>query len=189
MKPTPSESAPMTANIRRLWSPDLDAILDHFLRLDPESRRLRFGGPVTDEFIETYARRVLQIDALVYGAYIDGVLRAVAELRGVLPGMQMTAEAAFSVESRWQDAGIGDALVTRIVAAAQNRGVRSLHMICLRENRRMQHLVRKHRAVLGYHAGEAEATLSPPWPTPFSIGEEIAGETQGFVHAVIHWPG
>ena len=56
----------------------------------------------------------------------------------------MTAEAAFSVERDWQDQGIGDALITRVIAAAQNRGVNRLDMICLPENRKMQHLAVKH---------------------------------------------
>ena len=53
----------------------------------------------------------------------------------------------------------------------------------------MQHPAAKHDAVLEFHSDQVEATLDPPWPTPHSITEELAGETRGFVHAVLHWPG
>ena len=109
-------------------------------------------------------------------------------IRGRANDWPMTAEAAFSVEPDWQDRGIGDALVARVVAAAQNRSVKTLYMFCLPENKRMQHLAMKHDAILAYHSGEVEATLDPSWPTALSIAEEIAGEFYGLAHAVLRWP-
>src|SRR5262245_27933228 len=40
---------------RRLWPTETDKFRDHLLRLDPESRRLRFAHSVSDAFIEEYA--------------------------------------------------------------------------------------------------------------------------------------
>ena len=37
--------------IRKLWNADAEAYADHLLRLDPASRRNRFGGAVADPFI------------------------------------------------------------------------------------------------------------------------------------------
>ena len=173
--------------IRRLWRHDMDDIRAHFARLSPAASRTRFGIPADEEFLERYAGRIMALDAVIYGAYPDGALRAVGELRGLFDEWPSAAEAAFTVEEPWQDRGIGDALLTRIIAAAQNRGVRSLHMMCLRENEKMQHLAVKHHAHLDYHHGEVEAQLSPPWPTPFSLAAEIGGEAQGFVEAVLRW--
>ncbi|MEM7427173.1 MAG: GNAT family N-acetyltransferase [Pseudomonadota bacterium] len=175
--------------IRRLWPADQEQISAHFASLDAGSLNLRFGGGVSDEFVRDYARRILEIGSAIYGAFPDDRLRAVGELRGVLDGWPATAEAAFSVQPAWQDQGLGEALMTRIIAAAQNRGIKSLHMICLKENRKMQHLAEKHDAVLSFHPAEVTASLDPPWPTPFSVAEELTGEARGFVRAVMNWPG
>ena len=53
----------------------------------------------------------------------------------------------------------------------------------------MQHLALKHHAILDFNRYEVEAKLDRPWPTPFSLAEEIAGDAQGFVQAVLRWPG
>ncbi|UXX81838.1 GNAT family N-acetyltransferase [Roseovarius pelagicus] len=174
--------------IRRLGQSDLPDIIDHFLRLDPETRRLRFGVALKDCALRRYAERVVGMDAVVYGAFAGDTLRGVAELRGFLGHWPPTAEAALSVEREWQNAGIGDALFSRLLAAAQNRSIRTLHMVCLRENARMQHLARKHRAVLQFSYGDVEATLGTPWPTLLSLTEEILGETRRFARSVLHLP-
>ena len=41
--------------IRKLWIDRAGPYRDHLLRLDAESRRNRFGGAVSDEFIANYA--------------------------------------------------------------------------------------------------------------------------------------
>jgi hypothetical protein len=41
--------------IRKLWVGETSAFRDHLLRLDPESRRTRFGSPVNNFFIGQYA--------------------------------------------------------------------------------------------------------------------------------------
>lgn len=174
--------------IRRLWGPDLEAIQAHFLRLDPDTRQARFAGHLNDAAVARYAQNILRLDSLVYGAFVDGRLRAVAELRGLFNGWPATAEAAFSVESNWQNRGIGEALFDHILAVAQNRGVRTLYMICLRENERMTHLARKHDARLHHEPGAIEATLAPHWPTPMSLFDEAFRESRGFACAILQWP-
>ena len=184
-----AEFASGTTVIRRLWPNDQDEITQHFRQLDVQTRRLRFGGAVSEGFVEQYAGKLIELGTILYGAFPDGQLRALGELRGLLDDWPVSAEAAFSVQQPWQDQGLGAALMDRVVAAAQNRGVKSLHMICLRENEKMQHLALKHHAILDFNRYEVEAKLDRPWPTPFSLAEEIAGDAQGFVQAVLRWPG
>ena len=43
-----------------------------------------------------------------------------------------------TVEDRWQDQGLGTELLRRAIVHARNRGLKSLYMICLTDNRRMQ---------------------------------------------------
>ncbi|MEM8687895.1 MAG: GNAT family N-acetyltransferase [Pseudomonadota bacterium] len=184
-----AEFASGTTVIRRLWPSDQDQIKEHFRQLDAKTRRLRFGGAVSESFVEQYAGKLIELGTILYGAFPDGRLRALGELRGLLDDWPASAEAAFSVQQPWQDKGLGAALMDRVVAAAQNRGVKSLHMMCLRENEKMQHLALKHDAILDFNRFEVEATLDRPWPTPFSVAEELANDAQGFVQAVLRWPG
>ena len=67
--------------IRKLWIDRAGPYRDHLLRLDKESRRNRFGGAVSDEFILNYIELSLGLDAVIHGFFVDGMLRGVAELR------------------------------------------------------------------------------------------------------------
>ena len=61
--------------VRRLWFGETELYRQHLLRLDPESRRNRFGGAVSDEFIQRYAEPAALNGAIIYGFFVDGVLR------------------------------------------------------------------------------------------------------------------
>ena len=80
---------------------------------------------------------------MVYGFFVDGVLRGAAELRHDGSLFSHEAEAAFSIEQPWQSHGVGTELLERTLLSARNRGIKSLHMHCLAENQRMQQLARK----------------------------------------------
>jgi GNAT superfamily N-acetyltransferase len=123
--------------IRKLWIDRAGPYRDHLLRLDTESRRNRFGGAVSDEFIRNYIELSLGLDAVMHGFFVDGALRGVAELRPIGGGAPDEAEAAFSIETAWQSNGVGTALLERTLLAARNRGIKLLHMACLANNQRM----------------------------------------------------
>jgi|TARA_B110000908_G_scaffold133529_1_gene157505 GNAT superfamily N-acetyltransferase len=173
---------PQNVLVRRLYTANQDNVRDHFLRLDIQSRRARFCGAVSDNRILEYAQNIIRCDSIVCGASVEGQLRGIVELRGVFHSWPTTTEAAFSVESDWQNMGIGDALFERMFAMAKNRGVRTIQMICLRENSRMRHLATKHHALLRNDEDTIEAVLHPYWPTPASLLQEIVGETKGYAH-------
>ncbi|MFX0545390.1 GNAT family N-acetyltransferase [Roseovarius sp. S1116L3] len=165
------------AATRRLWKSDQAKLIQHFQRLDPETRRLRFGGIVGDAYLREYVDKIFSGDSVVFGAFPDDELRGIAELRGTLGRWPRSAEAALSVELAWQDGGIGDGLLQCLITAARNRGIKTINMQCLRENMRMRTLVRKHGADLKLDIGSVEAELTPPWPTPMSMFEEFVGYT------------
>src|SRR5207249_7633104 len=73
--------------IRKFWIDRAGPYRDHLLRLDKESRRNRFGGAVSDEFIHKYIALPIGLDAVIHGYFVDGVLRGVAELRPLGPGL------------------------------------------------------------------------------------------------------
>lgn len=179
----------LNAGIHRLYSSDKAEIQAHFMRLDADSRRSRFCGTVSDDEVARYVDEIFQHDSIICGALIDGKLRGIAELRGVFYARPAATEIAFSVERDWQNHGIGDALFDRVFAIAQNRGVRILHMLCLRNNNRMKHIAAKHKAELTYGPDGIEAVLRPDLPTPFSIAQEVMGETSGYVRGLSAWRG
>jgi GNAT superfamily N-acetyltransferase len=80
---------------------------------------------------------------VVHGFFVDGALRGAAELRRIGTPLSREAEAAFSIEQAWQSHGVGTVLLERTLLSARNRGIKSLRMDCLADNRRMQQLARK----------------------------------------------
>lgn len=61
--------------IRKLWSIETSAYRDHLLRLDVESRHNLFAGAIPDEIIRTSAATALRSDLIIYGFFVEGVLR------------------------------------------------------------------------------------------------------------------
>ncbi|HXF54697.1 MAG TPA: GNAT family N-acetyltransferase [Hyphomicrobiaceae bacterium] len=172
-------------SIRKLWPTETHLFRDHLLRLDKESRRMRFAHGVSDSFIEEYALRMSEMGGIVY-AYLDGGrARAVAELRKLGDIWGQEAEAAFSVERAYQDMGIGTELMGRVIRAARNRGVQRLYMSCLAENRRMQAIARKYEADLRFEYGEVVGEIVALEPNYFSILAEAVEDRVGFVLAVL----
>lgn len=175
---------PTGAVIRKLWIGEADAYRDHLLRLDPDSRRNRFAGAVSDEFVRDYAELSFGIDALIHGFFIDGTLRGAAELRPIGAPLMREAEAAFSIEKPWQSHGVGSILLERTLLAARNRGVKFLHMACLADNKRMQQLARKYEAELRFDFSNVVGEVATPRPTPLSLLREMLADGHGFATAM-----
>jgi GNAT superfamily N-acetyltransferase len=171
-----------------MWSQESDKFRDHLLRLDRESRRMRFGMAVSDAFIIDYALRIGEMKCLVYGFFVDGQMRAAAEMRQIGESWSTDAEGAFSVEPEYQNRGIGTEMLGRIIRAARNRGVSRLYMNCLAENHKMQRICRKFEADLHFDHGEVIGRVLPALPTYLSLWEEAVDDTNGFVMAVFDMP-
>jgi RimJ/RimL family protein N-acetyltransferase len=182
---TAQAEQPAEGVFRRLWPSETDKFRDHLLRLDKDSRRMRFAHAVADVFIEDYAGRMTEYGSVVYGYVLDGRVRAAAELRRLGDSWGEEAEAAFSVERAYQDHGIGTELMGRVVRAARNRSIRRLYMSCLAENSKMQAIARKHSADLRFEYGEVIGEIVPQTPDYFSIMAEAAEDRMGFMIAVL----
>jgi GNAT superfamily N-acetyltransferase len=174
--------------IRRVWPAEFSEFRAHLKRLDADSRQMRFGGIVTDAFIDDYVDSAHRVGTVIYGTFAGSSLVAAGELRTIFDTWPIAAEAAFSVEKAWQDHGLGDTLMGRIITVAQNRGISTVYMICMRDNVRMQHLASKHKARLKVEDGEVSGHVDPAWPTPSSLMEEFMDSANGFVTAVLSWP-
>ncbi len=171
--------------LRKLWPTEAHKFRDHLLRLDKDSRRLRFAHGVSDSFIEDYASRMGDMGAIVYAYVVDGEVRGAAELKKLGDTWGKEAEAAFSVEVAFQEHGIGTDLMGRVIRAARNRGVQHLYMSCLAENAKMQTIARKHEAQLRFEFGDVVGEIVPQGPNYFSILEEAMDDRAGYLMAVL----
>jgi RimJ/RimL family protein N-acetyltransferase len=175
---------PLPGAIRKLWPTETGAFRDHLLRLDPQSRRLRFAHTVADAFIEDYATRMHDMGSIVFAYAEDGQVRAAAELRKLGDRWGTEAEAAFSVEQTYQDHGLGTELMGRVIRSARNRGIHKLYMSCLAENSKMQAIARKHEADLKFEYGEVVGEILPEQSNYFSILAEAVEDRVGYMMAV-----
>jgi GNAT superfamily N-acetyltransferase len=180
-----NESLPEGGIIRKMWSVETNRYREHLLRLDQASRRNRFGGDVTDDFLAEYATLATTIDTVIHGFFVNGTMRGAAELRPIGASPVREAEAAFSIEEPWQSHGVGSALLARTLLAARNRGITFLHMACLADNERMQQLARKFDAELRFDFGSVVGEVAAPYPTPLSVAREIVADTHGFATALL----
>jgi GNAT superfamily N-acetyltransferase len=180
-----NESLPEGGIIRKMWSVEASRYREHLLRLDQVSRRYRFGGNLSDEFLADYATLATSIDTVIHGFFVNGTMRGAAELRPIGAPIAREAEAAFSIEQPWQSHGVGSALLARTLLAARNRGITFLHMACLADNERMQQLARKFDAELRFDFGSVVGEVAAPYPTPISVAREIVADSHGFATALL----
>lgn len=175
---------PYGGSIRKLWAADTPAFRDHLLRLDAATRRNRFGMAAGDEFITRYAEKSFSLDTLIHGAFVDGRLVGVGELR-MLGTSRTDAEAAFSVESDFQSHGFGSRLMKAVVLSARNRRIGRLYMNCLASNGQMQRLARRAGAELEYEGGDVVGLVLPETPSPVSYLREAMGDGYGWATAMV----
>jgi GNAT superfamily N-acetyltransferase len=178
------EVLPEGAVIRKLWIGETDQYREHLLRLDPQSRRNRFAGAVSDAYIRNFADQPISLDTVVHGCFIGGTLRGAAELRPLGLRFPHRGEAAFSVEKPWQSHGVGSGLLARTLLAARNRGIHRLHMTCLTDNERMQQLASKFAAELSFDFDSVIGEVESSRPTPLSLMRELVTDGHGFAAAV-----
>jgi RimJ/RimL family protein N-acetyltransferase len=177
-----------THSIRKLWPCDRQGWSRHLRRLDAETRHLRFGTVVNDEFLEAYAETIGHPGSVVLGAFARGEIRASAELHPMPQGEARAAEVALTVEMPWQNHGLGSRLMDRLLTIAQNHGVARLFMVCLRDNRRMQHIAGKLGARLQIEADTVTGSLATPHPTMISRFDEQVADLQGLFSILLQWP-
>lgn len=159
---------------RKLWQQDAAALGAHLLRLDREQRGFRFGRAVADEWVARYAASTDWTRSVVLGCWIAGELRGVGEIKMLdEPEPSPTAEAALSVERRFEGRGIGTALFHRGLLIARNRGVRRLTMLCMPENERVQRIIRKVRPTLTLGRGQIECQIDLEPANALSIAAEL----------------
>ncbi len=128
--------------IRRLLTSESYLLREHLQRLDAEARHRRFSHDVSDDFIARYASRAGDFGNVTFGYFVEGEVRAVAELRPDVLMHRDGAEVAFSVEKPFVNRGIATQLMGRVIRTARNRGLRHLILVCLPDAGNTQVIVR-----------------------------------------------
>ncbi len=150
-------------------------IVDHLLALDTHDRYLRFGYPASDEQIRKYAlsidfgrdevlgifNRRLQLTALAHVAYGQPMPGE--------PGRSM-AEFGVSVLPQSRGRGLGRRLFDTAALHARNRGVDTLFIHALSENRPMLRIAAAAGALVERDGGESAAWLRLP---PNTVGSHV----------------
>lgn len=93
--------------IRRLRDGNISLTLEHLMRIDGDTQRLRFGNTVGGNFLRSYFGKILSMISLAFGALVDCQICAIGELRMLSDVWPIHAEAAFSVKPMLQSRGIG----------------------------------------------------------------------------------
>lgn len=99
------------AEIRVLGPNGLEDYYAHLLRLDPRTCR------PADEAVSAHCLSLLSAGAILIGVYVDGVMRAAAEI--VPDRAAKHAEAAITVETGYENRSLVRALTERVMAEAR----------------------------------------------------------------------
>lgn len=161
--------------IRALARRHRHRIIDHLLALDERDRYLRFGYAAGDEQIRKYAlgidfardevlgifNRRLQLNALAHLAYGQ-----------TLPSDPTRAMAEFgvSVLPQARGRGLGRRLFDAAALHARNRGIDTLFIHALSENRPMLRIATAAGAIVERDGSESQAWLRLP---PDSFGSQV----------------
>lgn len=157
---------------RKLTREEAPLVVRHLLRLGPEDWHARFHGYAARHKASEHVRGLDWTQAVIIGAFHDGELRAVGELHPTADEGACDAEIAITVETDWQNRGIGTEVLRRLINAARNRNLRRVCLLCLSENARIRHLVEKLEGSLHGDLGQVEGAIAPLPPTFATLLEE-----------------
>jgi len=151
--------------VRKLSILDKEKLISHLKSLKGEERRLRFGGLVSNEYIEHYVQGSCDVkDNKWFGVeHIDGTI--VAACHVAIIGEQ--AELGCSVDLEYRGLGYAQDMFDRSVTWLRARGVQDVCMHCLAENAIMKHIARKNDMAVITESGETDANVHLDPPTPF----------------------
>ncbi len=156
--------------VQRLVEASRPALRRHFLSLDGEDVRLRFGVTIPPVAIDNYVDRIDFDTDAVFGVHDDEL--ALAGVAHVAFTGDL-AELGVSVLTPHRGHGIGSALLARAADHVRNRFVTRLFMHCLAENATMLHIARKLGMKICIDTGEADAFLKLPPADPASLAGEF----------------
>ena len=158
------------SGVRPLLSLEAGAYLAHLVRLDPESRRHRFGRPIADRELARFVAGIDWSRALVLAHVEEGMVRGAAHL--AWPDIEWLGgdgELAVAVEAPWRRRGIGRRLLERATGEARARGLAGILFFTQADNEAMLALARHFDAPLSFLGRDVEGRVPlavPPTARP-----------------------
>ncbi len=147
---------------RKLKAKDVASIVAHLTSFQGEDRRLRFGGMVSDNFIQDYVENSFLLESQWFGVdHIDGHLVATCHV-AITNGQ---AELGCSVLEDFRGQGLAQQMFDRAVTWLRMKGITEVYMHCLTENQAMKHIARKNHMTLDSEYGETDALVEVEPPT------------------------
>lgn len=159
--------------LRRLPHVEQERYLQFLLALDRETRRNRFSGTVSDEFIARHVAEAFARGAIVHVCEQTDVVIGASELH---PAEAGSAEAAFAVAPAHRNQGVGYRLLKAVLTEASDRGDSVIRVRCLRSNAAMRRLAQKARADMTITLDEVEGNILPPPMRPLRRFLRRAGD-------------
>lgn len=161
--------------IRSLGRRHRRRIIEHLLALESQDRYLRFGYPASDEQIRKYALSIDFARDEVLGIFNRRLeLIALAHLAYGLPmpgePQRTMAEFGVSVLPQSRSRGLGRRLFDAAGLHARNRGIDTLFIHALSENRPMLRIAAAAGATVERDGGESAAWLRLP---PDTVGSQV----------------
>jgi len=136
----------------------------HLKNLSEEDRYTRFGHHPSTTGIDQLILHMLynQEDNHLFTYFEDDHIVGF----GHLAREGSDWELAVSVESAYQGRGIADALMAHMITWGKTHGVQAVYMHCITDNKKIQHLARKHGLKTIDRSGtEVTAQVELPQPT------------------------
>ncbi len=140
-----------------LYEEDRPALEAHFLRLDPESRRRRFGVALPDEGVRRLVAQ-LPLGQHAWGVYIWGELKGTAF---VLPykAQPWRGEFAITLGTSLRGRGWGKMLTQTALETAYMEGRTEVDVFYLSENTPMQRICARYPGPMERDGGDCHKTI------------------------------
>lgn len=177
----PFDPSQLNFIISTLDDEDRPKILSHLKRLDREDRYMRFFAALSDNALESYTEKSLDlVSGRGFGVFSipDRKLIAFAHVSTAeQEGHLVKAELGISIDKGCRGKGLAKRLMDRVIVYCKAYNINTLFMSCLRENKRMQHVAQAAGLKVVMNVDEAFADLSLEGSDrKSSISQEIAHE-------------
>jgi GNAT superfamily N-acetyltransferase len=149
-------------NVYQLAAGEYYRYRQHLLKLDTESRSMRFGTVLSDGAIDKLCD-TFQHDPDLHKIFVieNDELEVVGA--GHIALVKDNMELAFSVLTQYRAAGMGSALLKRCLLWCQAHNIKTGYMVCLTSNAPMRKLALKHGLTVSKQSSwESEALVTLP---------------------------
>jgi GNAT superfamily N-acetyltransferase len=155
----PSREAQWADCTRSLGPAHRSVVKGHLLRLEGRSRSGRFWCDASVAHIESYTATLdLEGTAVILGCFPDQSMRALVEMRP-MDQKALAWEAVLSVETAWQDKGVGMWLLEEAIRQAKARGAERIYFKSEAENTVAKRMAIRLGATLSEVDGDALGKL------------------------------